>query len=170
MENRLDPPVHLYVKKHRVTGLRYFGRTTEDPRYYRGSGVYWTKHLDEYGDNVDTYVVGTYRDRRVLTADAERFSTRNDIVRSTEWANLLPEDGGVAGAGWTEGLDFSTQIQELDRAVKARLAGTQAGTTRTEPRPQPGAEFWPPSPGLIIGVAAVVIAIVYFNMWLDVQP
>lgn len=37
--------IHLYVKIHNVTGLKYFGKTTKDPFKYRGSGKYWLAHL-----------------------------------------------------------------------------------------------------------------------------
>jgi hypothetical protein len=38
-------PTFLYIKTHSVTGLKYFGKTTKDPFRYKGSGVYWVRHL-----------------------------------------------------------------------------------------------------------------------------
>ena len=47
----------LYVKTHRKTGLKYLGKTNQDPHKYPGSGVYWSRHLKEHGDDVDTEVL-----------------------------------------------------------------------------------------------------------------
>lgn len=114
----LDKPVHLYEKTHNQTGLKYFGRTVEDPETYRGSGAYWTRHLDAYGDDVTTTVLGTYTDSTELTSAAESYSTEYEIATSTQYANLLDEDGGVAGAGWNPKTDHSARIASLDEAVQ----------------------------------------------------
>jgi len=37
--------VYLYVKIHNVTKLKYFGKTTKNPYNYKGSGLYWKRHL-----------------------------------------------------------------------------------------------------------------------------
>ena len=36
-------PTFLYIKQHTVTGKLYFGKTTQNPETYLGSGTYWTK-------------------------------------------------------------------------------------------------------------------------------
>lgn len=115
----MDKPVHLYVKTHNVTGLKYFGPTAENPETYLGSGAYWRSHLAEYGDNVTTEVVGTYVDEAQLRAACDSFSTENDIVNSVEWANLIPESG-MPGEGWKPGHDYS----DVDRS---RLGGHRGG-------------------------------------------
>lgn len=117
----LDKPVHLYVKKHNLTGLKYFGRTTENPHVYQGSGAYWTRHVAKYGNDVSTRVIGTYTDSTELRAAAEAFSVEKKIVSSTKWANLLGEDGGVSGDGWSPHRDHRRQIEALDAAVERRL-------------------------------------------------
>ena len=121
MPRHFSAPVHLYVKTHRVTGLKYFGRTVEDPYSYRGSGAYWTRHLERYGDAVDTQVIGTFFDASELRAAAMSFSSEHNIAASTEWANLLPEDGDAAGDGWAPSQNYSPQIAALDAAVERRL-------------------------------------------------
>jgi len=40
--------VHLYVKQHSITKLKYFGKTIQDPIKYSGSGVHWKKHLKKH--------------------------------------------------------------------------------------------------------------------------
>ena len=31
----------LYIKTHKITGLKYFGKTTLNPFTYNGSGSHW---------------------------------------------------------------------------------------------------------------------------------
>lgn len=113
-------PVHLYVKTHSQTGLKYFGRTSRNPYTYEGSGAYWTRHLQLYGDeNVSTVVVGTFVDEDRLREAALEFSQSNRIDESPEWANLLLEDGSEHGFGWHPSLDFSARIRQIDAAVAA---------------------------------------------------
>lgn len=113
----LEKPVHLYEKTHDKTGLKYFGRTVDNPETYRGSGKYWTRHLDAYGDDVTTKVIGTFTDSAELKTAAERYSETHRVNTSTEYANLLGEDGGTSGAGWNPTTDHSGRIAELDAAV-----------------------------------------------------
>jgi hypothetical protein len=129
----LDKEVHLYVKTHNETGLKYFGRTTGDPSNYRGSGTYWNHHLDEYGDNVTTEVVGTYANESELRAASEAFSTEHGIVESVEWANLIPESG-MPGEGWKPRQDYDEAIEALNaetiRRITAGAHNVPAGNRR----------------------------------------
>lgn len=115
----LETPVHLYVKTHNDTGLKYFGRTTSDPHTYPGSGTYWLNHLVENGDSVTTEVVGTYTNEASLRAAAEAFSSENDIANSVEWANLIPESG-MPGEGWKPRQDYSDAVAALQVADSIR--------------------------------------------------
>jgi len=90
--------IFLYVKTHNKTGLKYFGKTTHDPMKYRGSGKNWCKHLNEFGNDVSTEVIGSYEDREECARIARQFSDDNNIVKSELWANLIPETLG----GWNE--------------------------------------------------------------------
>lgn len=87
---------YLYVKQHNITGLKYFGKTTQDPFKYKGSGLHWTRHLAKHGNDVTTIIIGTYIDKERCISDAITFSKNNNIVESTDWANLKIEnlDGG----------------------------------------------------------------------------
>ena len=96
-------PTYLYIKKHNITGLKYFGKTVnENPVKYKGSGKHWTRHLAKYGNDVTTVWCHLFDDKQQLTEYAMRFSKENNIVNSNEWANLKDEDGlwggGVRGA------------------------------------------------------------------------
>lgn len=136
MDGPLAPPVHLYVKTHRATGLKYFGRTTRDPHSYLGSGAYWLRHIEKYGNNVETVVLGTFSDPAKLRAAATDFSERYDVANSFRWANLLPEDGSINGKGWLPGQDHSQTIAALDEAVEtcqARQRMTRGDDDRVHP-------------------------------------
>lgn len=91
----------LYVKTHRVTGLKYFGKTTKDDPYsYKGSGKHWRRHLIKHGYDVETEIVSVFENVDEATKFALQFSEENNIVNSKEWANLIPEnalDGGHVG-------------------------------------------------------------------------
>lgn len=84
---------YLYHKKHNVTGLNYFGKTTRNPYTYTGSGVYWKKHLDKHGKDIETVQVWQYEDLEECKKFAIDFSIKNNIVESTDWANLVIENG-----------------------------------------------------------------------------
>ena len=95
---------YLYVKQHRVTGLKYFGKTThQDPYKYIGSGLYWSAHLIKHGNDVETLHVWSFENAQECSQFAIEFSHANNITESTEWANLKDEngqDGGFHGYRW----------------------------------------------------------------------
>lgn len=82
---------YLYHKRHRITGLNYFGKTTRDPYVYFGSGVKWTRHLKKHGNNVETIQVWEFQNLEECSKFAIEFSIKNKIVESREWANLRIE-------------------------------------------------------------------------------
>jgi len=84
--------IHLYIKKHNITGLRYFGRTYQNPFVYKGSGKKWKAHLKAHGNNISTTHVWSYVDINEAIVHALKFSIDNDIVNSNEWANLAIEN------------------------------------------------------------------------------
>jgi len=97
--------IHLYVKQHNITGLKYFGKTEKkDPYIYLGSGKYWKRHLTVYGKDVSTLEVWTFDNIKECEEFALTFSKENNIVESKEWANLKYENGkDGAIKGW-EGM------------------------------------------------------------------
>lgn len=90
-------PTYLYVKIHNSTGLKYFGKTIKNPNAYLGSGKHWLRHLKVHGTDISTNVIGYYTDREECINAAKKFSIENNIVESTEWANLCPENGTDGG-------------------------------------------------------------------------
>ena len=85
--------IYLYAKQHNKTGLRYFGKTTRDPYKYNGSGKYWTNHCNKHGWDITTTWVYAYEDIKLCEEEALFFSEVYDIVESSDWANLKPENG-----------------------------------------------------------------------------
>jgi hypothetical protein len=88
------PPTYLYIKQHSITRLKYFGKTTRNPYKYSGSGKYWLSHIKKHGKEhiVTLWVSGPYHDKSIVDY-ALRFSEENNIVESSDWANLKPENG-----------------------------------------------------------------------------
>ena len=85
---------YLYVKQHKITGLKYFGKTSKkDPYLYLGSGKYWRRHLKLHGFEVDTINVWVFENENDCEKFALEFSKVNNIVESNDWANLRPENG-----------------------------------------------------------------------------
>lgn len=95
-------PTWLYIKQHNKTGLKYFGKTTKNPYIYKGSGVYWTRHLLSHGNDVTTLWAHLYLNKLEITEDALAFSKSHGIAESTEWANLKEENGLDGGGSLSE--------------------------------------------------------------------
>lgn len=89
-------PAYLYIKTHTETGLKYFGKTSQDPYLYQGSGTDWGRHIAEHGYNVTTALLNDgmpYDNENELIETAIAFSIKNNIVESIEWANKRIENG-----------------------------------------------------------------------------
>lgn len=95
-------PTALLVMTHNVTGLKYFCKTTRLGflHKYKGSGVYWKRHMRLHGRDVTVGVLGVYFDKDRCMSAALNFSKENDIVKDSGWANCILENGlDGAGAG-----------------------------------------------------------------------
>lgn len=88
-------PTALLVMRHRVTNLRYFCKTTNLNlmHQYKGSGLYWKRHMKKHGRNVEAGLLGVYFDKERCLAAAKQFCEAHQIGSSPEWANLIPENG-----------------------------------------------------------------------------
>ena len=90
--------------QHRVTGLRYFCKTSQFNvlTKYKGSGLYWKRHMKKHGRDIEVGVLGIYFEKDRCLAAAKKFSEENNIGSNNEWANLIPEngmDGAPSGSG-----------------------------------------------------------------------
>lgn len=84
---------YLYLKIHNKTNLKYLGYTKNDPFKYKGSGIYWNKHLSKYGNDVTTKILLKTDNFDELSDTGLFFSKIYNIVESKEFANLCEEDG-----------------------------------------------------------------------------
>ena len=111
-------PTYLYIKQHKDTGLKYFGKTTKNPLLYSGSGKHWRRHIKVHGENIETLWYQLFTDENELVNYALKFSEENNIVESKEWANLKNEnglDGGFDKGWWSE-----EQIKNFSNKQKER--------------------------------------------------
>jgi hypothetical protein len=90
---------YLYVKTHRITGLKYLGKTKRNPLIYPGSGVYWKRHLVVHGKAHETEILKECQSNQEIKHWGKYYSDLWDIVNAVDnlgnkiWANLKPEEG-----------------------------------------------------------------------------
>ena len=114
----------LYIKTHNITGLKYFGKTNRNPHEYKGSGTYWKRHIKIHGDDITTEIyaqIDEITETELLTNTAISFSIDNNIVKSTEWANLMIEDG-LSG-----GNTYKNKSEKEMNIIKNKLKISQSG-------------------------------------------
>lgn len=93
--------IYLYVKTHTITGLKYLGQTSSnDPHKYKGSGVYWRRHLQVHGPYFTTQILLASENPTDIKETGVFFSRLWGVVNSKDWANLMEEKG--------DGVDSST--------------------------------------------------------------
>ncbi len=93
-------PTALLVMTHNVTGMKYFCKTTrlKNLHWYKGSGLYWKRHMKVHGRDITSGVLGVYFDKDRCVSAALKFSEENNIVAGKGWANFIAENG-LTGAG-----------------------------------------------------------------------
>lgn len=104
---------YLYIKTHKITGLKYLGKTTQDPLKYKGSGEYWELHLNKHGKEHDTEIIMECQTNEEVKKWGLYYSELYNVVESNEWANLRPESG--------DGGDTS-QCENFILYLKTRLS------------------------------------------------
>ena len=120
-------PTYLYIKIHNVTGLKYFGKTTNDPFDYYGSGKYWIAHLKKYGYDVSTEILGYYIDKEECVKTATEFSIKNNIVNAVNehkkkvWANQINENG--IDGGYTGRTNYTPHSEESKKKMSESNKG-----------------------------------------------
>lgn len=106
-------PTWLMIKQHRVTGLKYFCKTyIGNPVTYKGSGVYWKKHLKKHGKFIDTIWFQLFYDRDEIIEYATKFSIDNNIVESEDWANMIIETGIDSRANVSQTADIINRLSD----------------------------------------------------------
>lgn len=88
--------IYIYLKTHKKTGLKYLGKTVQDPFTYKGSGQRWHKHLAKHGNDVETQILFESTDIEQIKKQGKYYSDLWNVVEDQTFANLVPEmgDGG----------------------------------------------------------------------------
>lgn len=112
--------IYLYLKTHNVTGLKYLGKTTQDPFKYNGSGKYWKLHLKEHGINLTTKILYQTNDNEEFKKVATYYSHKYNIVESNKFANLIIEEGqgGDTWSGKHHSEESKLKISKSKRGIK----------------------------------------------------
>lgn len=117
----------LYVKVHKITGVRYLGQTFQDPFVYRGSGKDWVTHLSNFGNEVETIILLQTNDRSQRNYWGRYYSVLFNIVGSMDdfgnkiWANRIPETGG-GGAKRKVKRDKKKLLSKKERSDRVKIA------------------------------------------------
>lgn len=109
----------IYVKTHNKTGLKYLGKTKQDPLKYRGSGIKWRDHISKHGYDVTTEIIYESNNDDDIKQMGIYFSEKWNVVESDEWANLMKEEGngGVTTLGFRHSKE-SRQKMSLKKRGK----------------------------------------------------
>lgn len=91
--------IFLYVKTHTKTGMKYFGKTEQDPIKYEGSGKVWRKLLSTQGKDHTTEVVFASSSVEEIAEFAANYSEQFDIANNPGYANMIHESGGYIMRG-----------------------------------------------------------------------
>jgi hypothetical protein len=119
-------PTALYVKTHNKTGFKYFGKTTRLSciHTYKGSGIHWKRHLKIHGDDYTTELLGIWQNKEKLKEFAVKFCNENNVVKSSEWANMVLEEG-LQGA--SNGETNVSKREDVRAKMSASSARNQLG-------------------------------------------
>lgn len=110
----------LYLKTHKITGLKYLGYTTRDPFRYKGSGTYWLKHLFKHGNFIETKIVISLYNKQEIKRWAKYYSILWNVVESVEFANLIEESiSGIIGYKHTKSTKI--KISQKNKGKKLSL-------------------------------------------------
>jgi len=112
--------IYLYLKVHNKTGLKYLGKTVQNPHEYDGSGLVWGRHLNKHGNDVTTEILFETQDIEEFKKVALGYSEKWNIVESKEFANLIPE----YGTGGDTSMCFTEKTKEK---IRTSLAKTRQG-------------------------------------------
>jgi hypothetical protein len=111
---------YLYVKTHKITGLKYLGKTSQDPFEYLGSGRDWILHIAQYGIDINTEILKECSTPQELSYWGRYYSRLFKIVGAMDdygnkiWANRIPETGGGPGQikGSSKSIECRIKISE----------------------------------------------------------
>ena len=121
--------ITLYVKTHKVTGLKYLGKTERDPYTYSGSGVRWKRELNKYGNDVETEVLFQSENIEDIRKKGLYYSALWNIVESNEWANFIEENG--SGGDTSAYRDYEAMSKKMKGVPRPRTKEHQDALTKS---------------------------------------
>lgn len=136
---------YLYVKTHNITGLKYLGKTIQDPYKYKGSGKRWLKHIVKHGYDVSTSILLVTECETELKETGKFFSEFFNVVADSRWANLKIEegDGGATFKGRTHKPETIALMRQnalqrppVSMETRSKLSKSKQGQTKGVPRPR----------------------------------
>lgn len=104
---------YIYIKESPL-GLKYLGKTVSDPYEYKGSGKKWKLHLKKHNitaNQIKTTILCETNNYDKLKELGLYYSNFYDIVNSSNWANLKPEEGD--GGATRNGMKHSSETKKL---------------------------------------------------------
>lgn len=115
---------YLYKKTHKKTGMKYLGQTKNNPFTYKGSGLYWKRHLKKHGNDVNTEILKECKTKEDLKSWGEYYSDLWKVVDSDEWANMKPE---IGDGGSVQGINLGrTHTDETKEKISKAKKGIAA--------------------------------------------
>lgn len=116
---------YLYIKTHNKTGLKYLGKTEQNPYKYPGSGKRWKRHLKKHGKDITTRLLLETDNEKELKETGLFFSKLWNVVESNEWANCKPEEGD---GGWSH---YNRLGIKHTQETKDKISIKRKGSTRS---------------------------------------
>ena len=117
---------YLYVKTHRKTGLKYLGKTIQNPFKYTGSGIRWRQHIRKHGNDIATEILQECKTNAEIKYWGLYYSNLWDIVNDRDkngnkiWANLKPESGDGFPSGDTHPQKLNHNRKKSSLKMKAQ--------------------------------------------------
>lgn len=121
--------IYLYVKTHNKTGLKYLGKTYQDPFRYSGSGKDWKHHIKEHGNDIHTDIIMVCHDKDELSYWGRYYSKLFRVTKAMDdygnriWANRIDETGGGDGSNWRDPVRAEETARKISRTMKAGKIG-----------------------------------------------
>ncbi len=121
--------IYLYVKTHNKTGLKYLGKTINDPYSYSGSGKVWKEHIKEHGLEIHTQILKECRTKQELSywgrvySKLYRVTTSMDDYGNRIWANKIDETGGGDGSNWSDPDKAKRTALKISNTIKENRIG-----------------------------------------------
>jgi hypothetical protein len=127
--------IYLYVKTHKITGLKYLGKTKNpNPSKYSGSGKRWINHLKKHGYDIETEILKECYSNDELKEWGIYYSNLWNIVNDPNWANIKPETGN--GGLHTEETKNKIKLSHIGKLhspeTKEKMRQAKLGKPKSE--------------------------------------